>query len=254
MGELEGRVALVTGAGRGIGAAIAERLAREGCSVAVNSLHDASARGMVDRLVESGAEAHAFPADVGDPRQVDAMVDTVEAWRGPVEILVNNAATLTMERLLDLDLKTWHDIVRVNLGGTFSCSRRVVPAMREAGWGRIVSISSIWGLIGAGGATPYCASKGGQVGLTRALAAELEGTGVRAHAVGPGVIDTDQLEADAAFAGIPLEEMKRRYAEGTLVGRIGTPEEIAGIVAFLASDAGAAFNGQVVMVTGGRAE
>ena len=126
--------------------------------------------------------------------------------------------------------------------------------MLATGWGRVVNVSSIWGLIGAKGATAYCAAKGGLVAFTQALDEEVRGHGVAVTAVAPGIIDTPQLSADAAFAGITLDEMKTRYATQNLVGRIGTPAEIAGVVAFLASEDGQAFGGQTIPVTGGRSE
>ena len=251
---LEGRVALVTGAGQGIGAAIAARLGDEGCRVAVNSLQPAKAAGTAERLRGAGADAHAFPADVADASQVNDMVSGIEETLGPVEILVNNAAYLDMERMLDQDPAIWNRMIDVDLTGPFNCARRVLSGMLAAAWGRIVTISSIWGLIGAKGATAYCAAKGGLVEMTRALDAEVGSAGVCASALAPGIIDTPQLASDAGFAGISLEEMKARYATEDLVGRIGTPEEIAGVVAFLASDDGAAFRGQTVPVTGGRSE
>jgi 2-hydroxycyclohexanecarboxyl-CoA dehydrogenase len=251
---LEGRVALVTGAGQGIGAAIAARLGAEGCRVAVNSLTPAKAEATAERLRAAGVEALAFPDDVSETAQVDAMVAGIEGELGPVEVLVNNAAYLEMDRLVDQDPVVWTRMIDVDLTGPFLCSRRVLPGMLEARWGRIVMVGSVWGLIGARGATAYCAAKGGLVEMTRAMADEVGPSGVSVTAIAPGTIDTPQLEADARFAGTTLEEMKARYAVDTLVGRIGSAEEIAGVVAFLASDDGAAFSGQSVPVTGGRAE
>jgi NAD(P)-dependent dehydrogenase (short-subunit alcohol dehydrogenase family) len=251
---LSGRVALVTGAGQGIGAAIAARLAAEGCVVAVNSLQPPKAAATAERLRQAGGRAQPFPADVSDPEQVDGMVHAVEESLGPVEILVNNAAFLDMVRLIEQPPDVWARHIEVDLTGPFVCARRVLPAMVAAGWGRVVSITSIWGLIGAKGATAYSAAKGGLVAFTDALHAEVGDHGVAVTAIAPGIIDTPQLSADAAFAGITLEEMKARYATQNLVGRIGTPAEIAGVVAFLASDDGRAFGGQTIPVTGGRSE
>jgi NAD(P)-dependent dehydrogenase (short-subunit alcohol dehydrogenase family) len=251
---LEGRVALVTGAGQGIGAAIAHRLGAEGCVVAVNSLQPRKAEATAERLRQAGARAQAFPADVSDPAQVDAMAHAIEVSLGPVEVLVNNAAFLDMVRLVEQRPDVWRRHIEVDLTGPFLSARRVLPGMLEAGWGRVVNVSSIWGLIGAKGATAYCAAKGGLVAFTHALHTEIGDRGVAVTAIAPGIIDTPQLSADAAFAGITLDEMKARYATQNLVGRIGTPEEIAGVVAFLASDDGAAFGGRTVPVTGGRSE
>jgi NAD(P)-dependent dehydrogenase (short-subunit alcohol dehydrogenase family) len=251
---LSGRVALVTGAGQGIGAAIATRLGSEGCLVAVNSLHPPKAQATAERLRQAGARARAFPADVADAEQVDGMVRAVEDSLGPVEILVNNAAYLDMERLIEQPPDVWRRHIDVDLTGPFLCTRGVLPGMLAARWGRVVNVSSIWGLTGAKGATAYCAAKGGLVAFTRALAAEVGGRGVAVTAIAPGIIDTPQLGADAAFAGITLDEMKARYATQNLVGRIGTPAEIAGVAAFLASDDATVFGGQTIPVTGGRSE
>lgn len=252
MSDLAGRVALVTGAGKGIGAAIAERLAREGAAVAVNSLGASGAEATAARLAAAGGEAAPFPADVADPRAVESMFAAIGAWRGPVEVLVNNAGILEMAPLADMELALWHRVLAVNLDGVFHCIRAVVPGMLAAGRGRIVNVTSIWGLVGVAGASHYCASKGGIVGLTRALGEELGPRGVRVVALAPGTVDTEQLRADAAFAGISLEEMKARYAADTLLARIGTPEEIAGLVVRLAGDEGEGLDGRTVAATGGR--
>lgn len=254
MHGLAGRVALVTGAGQGIGAAIAARLAAEQCVVAVNSIRSEKAEATAGRLRDSGARCQAFAADVCEAEQVDRMVSSVERNLGRVDILVNNAAVLQMERLVDMDLTVWARTIAVNLTGPFLCSRRVLPGMLAARWGRIINISSIWGIIGAKGATAYCAAKGGLIEMTRSLAAEVRPRGVMVSAIAPGVIDTPQLAADAGFAGLTLDAMKAKYGGDTVVGRIGTPEEIAGAVAFLASDDGIGLSGQVLAVTGGRSE
>jgi 3-oxoacyl-[acyl-carrier protein] reductase len=251
---LTGRVALVTGAGQGIGAEIAGRLGTEGAVVAVNSLHAEKAEATAGRVSSTGGTAEPFPADVSDPSQVERMVTSIESRLGSVEILVNNAAVLSMRELTEMDLDDWDRQIAVNLTGPFLVCRRIIPRMVEARWGRIVNVSSIWGLVGARGATAYAAAKGGLIELTRAMAQEVGGNGVRVTAVAPGVVSTPQLAADAAFSGITVPEMERRYALDTLLGRIASASEIAGVVAFLASDEGAPFEGQTVPVTGGRSE
>jgi 3-oxoacyl-[acyl-carrier protein] reductase len=251
---LTGRVALVTGAGQGIGAEIAGRLATEGATIAVNSLHADKAEATAERLSSTGGTAEAFPADVADPSQVERMVTSIEARLGTVEVLVNNAALLSMQELTEMDLDDWHRQIAVDLTGPFLVCRRVIPGMVEARWGRIVNVSSIWGLVGARGATAYSAAKGGLIELTRAMAQEVGANGVRVTAVAPGVVSTPQLAADAAFSHITVSEMERRYALDTLLGRIASASEIAGVVAYLASDDGAPFVGQTVPVTGGRSE
>jgi NAD(P)-dependent dehydrogenase (short-subunit alcohol dehydrogenase family) len=254
MSGLAGRVALVTGAGQGIGAAVARRLAAAGALVAVNSLHVDKAQRTADELTGAGGKAVAVPGDVANPADVESFIAETEATLGPVEVLVNNAATLSMAPFAEFDADEFDRIVQVNLTGPMLCTHRVLPAMLSARWGRIIMVASIWGLIGARGATPYSASKGGLIGLTRALADDVTDRGVSVVAIAPGVVDTPQLAADAAFAGISLTDMKERYADDTLIKRIATAEEIAGLIVWLAADRTGAFSGQTIAVTGGRSE
>jgi len=251
---LDGKVALVTGAGQGIGAAIARRLAAAGALVAVNSLHADKAQRTVDQLTAAGGKAVAVPGDVANPADVESFVAETESALGPVEVLVNNAATLSMAPFMEFDAGEFDRIITVNLTGPMLCTRRVLPAMLSARQGSIIMVASIWGLIGARGATPYSASKGGLIGLTRALADQVRDQGVSVTAIAPGVVDTPQLAADAAFAGITLTEMKQRYADDTLIKRIATADEIAGLIAWLAAESTGAFSGETIAVTGGRSE
>jgi NAD(P)-dependent dehydrogenase (short-subunit alcohol dehydrogenase family) len=249
--ELGGRRALVTGASRGIGLAIASRLAAAGASVAVNSIDRVEAEDAAARIRAAGGDAIAVAADVASPAQVEAMVRAVDSWRGPVEILVNNAGILEMAPLVSMDPGLWHRVVDVNLGGTVGCTIAVLPAMRASGWGRIVNVASYWGIVGVAGATHYCASKGGIVAFTQAAARSLSESGIRVLAVAPGTVDTAQLGADAAFAGISLDEMREAYGADTVVGRIATADEIAALVEEALHDS-EALNGTTIIANGGR--
>jgi 2-hydroxycyclohexanecarboxyl-CoA dehydrogenase len=254
MSALCGRVALVTGAGQGIGAATARRLGAAGALVAVNDLNADLARETARQVHAAGGKAVAVPGDVASPADVESFTGQAESVFGPVEVLVNNAAILSMAPFAQFDPDEFDRIVNVNLTGPMLCARRVLPAMCAARWGRIVSVTSIWGIVGAQGATPYSAAKGGLIGFTRALADEVADDGVIVTAIAPGVVDTPQLAADAAFAGCSLAGIRQRYADDTLVKRIAAADEIAGLIVWLAADETAAFSGQTVAVTGGRSE
>lgn len=246
-GPLTDRVALVTGAAQGIGRAIAERLARDGATVAVNGLrHDAR----VDEVVAATGGLPA-PADVSDRAAVSEMVDHLEARIGTVDVLVVNHAYMTMAPLVDHDLDDWWRVVDTNLGGAFHLVQAVLPGMLRAGTGRIVLVSSEWGVTGWPGATAYAASKAGLISLTKTLGRELAPQGVIVNAVAPGVIDTPQLEVDAQAAGTTRDQIIKEYADTIPMGRVGRPEEIAATVALLADPRMSAFVGQVLQVNGG---
>ncbi len=230
------KVALVTGAATGIGRAIAERLEADGWAVARNDL--------------PGTDV-GFPADVSSPEQVRFMATRVEEQLGPVSLLVNNAATISMGLIEDVPEPEFWRIIDTNLYGSFLCAQACAPGMREHGWGRIVSMTSEWGQIGWPRATAYSASKAGIISLTKALARELGPYGITANAIAPSVVDTDGLIVDAQDAGVSLEEIKRRYAEQIPLGRLGEPREIAALVSFLASDAAETLTGQVLAPNGG---
>ncbi len=240
-------VALVTGAGQGMGAAIARRLAADGHRVAVNDLaHDER----VEQVVrETGGLA--APGDVSDPAAVAALFARVEQEAGPVSVLVANHAHMTMAPFAEQDPADFWRQVDVNLTGTFFCLRAALPGMRALGGGRMVVIASEWGVTGWPNAVAYAASKAGLIALVKTLGRELAPEGILVNAVAPGIVDTPQLEVDARDAGVSREEIVARYGAEIPLGRVGRPEEIAATVSFLASEGAGALVGQVLQPNGG---
>ncbi len=242
-----GRVALVSGAAQGMGAAHARRLARSGAVVVVNDLFPSES---LNRLAEE-IGGIAAPGDVSDAEVVDDLVRHAEQRVGPIDILVANHAYMTMAPFLEADLDDWWKIIDTNLGGAINLIQAVLPGMRAKGAGRIVAIASEWGVTGWPKATAYSASKSGIIALVKTLGRELAPEGIIVNAIAPGVTDTPQLKVDALADGISLAEMKRIYSEEIPLGRVGTVEEIAATVAFLSDFRISAIVGQVVQVNGG---
>jgi NAD(P)-dependent dehydrogenase (short-subunit alcohol dehydrogenase family) len=240
-------VALVTGATQGIGRAIAERLAFDGYSVGVNGPEESPQMADVVRAVDG----FPVPADISDPEAIGTAIGVVEERCGPVSVLVCNAAYMSMAAVVDHDADDWWKVVDTNLTGTFHTIQSVLPGMRRLGGGRIVIIASEWGVTGWPRATAYAASKAGLIALTKTLGRELGRENIVVNGVAPGVVDTPQLEVDAADEGVSLAEIHRRYALGIPVGRIGRPDEIADAVAFLASPRIGALVGQTIQINGG---
>ena len=239
------QVALVTGSSRGIGRAVALELAREGYAVCVNYLqHQEAAEALVSQLREMGRDAIAIRADVADSQSVDDMVRQAEVALGPVTLLVNNAGISWQGLFQDTDDDTWDRILAVNLTGTRNAARAVLPRMISAKAGCIVNISSMWGLRGASCEVAYACSKAAIVGLTRSLALELAPSRIRVNCVAPGCIETDMVR-------VLGEETREMLVEETPIGRLGTPEDIAHAVAFLASEKASFITGQVLTADGG---
>lgn len=247
MSSLQGRVALVTGAAQGMGAAHARRLAAAGVTVAVNDIR--SGAGLDALAAEIGGLA--VPGDVTDPHACAQIADTVADAAGRLDVLIANHAYMTMAPLLEHDEADWWRVIDTNLGGTFHLVQAVLPHMRRLGAGRIVVISSEWGVTGWPEATAYAASKAGLISLVKTLGRELAPEGIIVNAVAPGVTDTPQLEVDADAAGITLADMHARYAESIPLGRIGSADEIAAAVQFLADFDMSAVVGQVISCNGG---
>jgi 3-oxoacyl-[acyl-carrier protein] reductase len=242
---VEGRVALVTGGGRGIGRAIAVRLAREGARVAISyRSNDAAAEETVELVRKAGVECETFKGDVASLGDVEALMKGVGEAFGAVEILVNNAGTTRDNILLRMKDAEFDEVLATNLKGTYLCTRAALRGMVRARWGRIVNISSVVGLLGNAGQANYAASKAGIIGFTKSVAREVAGRGITANAVAPGYVETE-------LTGVLPENIKEQILGQVPMGRLGEPEEIAEVVTFLAGERGAYVTGQTIAVDGG---
>jgi 3-oxoacyl-[acyl-carrier protein] reductase len=246
------RVAIVTGGARGIGAAIARRLAGDGHAIAVFDLDADACRPLVDELVRAGGRALAVRVNVADEASVVAAVDRVADELGPPTVLVNNAGILRDNLLFKMTVDDWDQVMSVHLRGAFLTARAVQAHMVEAGFGRIVNLSSTSAL-GNRGQANYSAAKAGLQGFTRTLAIELGRFGVTVNAVAPGFIETDMTRATAASMGLDFDDLARSVVATIPVARAGQPEDVAAAVSFLTREDAGFVSGQTLYVAGGPA-
>jgi 3-oxoacyl-[acyl-carrier protein] reductase len=244
------RTAIVTGAARGIGAGVAKRLAADGMSVAVLDLDETACKRVADEIEAAGGRAIAVGADVADEEQVAGAVARVVRDLGAPTILVNNAGIIRDNLLFKMSVEDWDSVMSVHLRGSFLLTRAVESHMREAGWGRVINLSSTSAL-GNRGQANYAAAKAGVQGFTKTLALELGRYGVTANAIAPGFIETEMTAATAERIGVPFEDFKKGAAAQIPVARTGKPEDIAHAVSFFASEGAGFVSGQVLYVAGG---
>jgi len=242
--SLKGKVAVVTGAGSGIGRAIAVRLARDEAAIAVLDLNGDGAAETAKLITDAGGTALALTVDCSSEAAIKAAAATIRAEFGPITILVNNAGIATFVPYMEITEEQWDQMIRINLKGPHLCCREVIPDMLAAGWGRIINITSSSVQSGSFAQAHYVSSKGGMLGLTKALALEYAPTGITVNMVPPGFIDTPLLRS----APIDAEA----FAQTLPMKRIGQPEDIAGAVAYLASEEAGYVTGQTISTNGGR--
>lgn len=242
--DFQGRVAIVTGGATGIGKGISAVLARNGATVAIVNRRLELAQALAEELIASGGKAKAYPADVANGEQVEAMVKAVVADYGRVDILVNNAGVRQDGLLLRMRSEAWDNVLAINLKGAFHCIKAVSPAMMKARHGRIICISSVVGLMGNAGQANYAAAKAGLFGLTKSAARELAPRNITVNAIAPGYVATDMTSNLS-------DEQKKSFLANVPLNRVGTPDDIAGAVCFLASDDAAYITGQTLTVDGG---
>ena len=239
------RLALVTGAARGIGRAVALELAKNGFDVAVNFNRSAeAAEALVKEIEALGVRSGSFQADVSDRAQVELLFKNIREALGPVEVLVNNAGITRDTLLMRMKPEDWDAVLSANLNSAFYCTKEAIRDMAKARWGRIVTISSVVGLTGNAGQANYAASKAGLIGFTKSVAREYAARGITANAVAPGFIDTSMTE-------VLKEDVKAAIAAQIPAGHIGAPEDVARAAAFFAREENAYITGQVLAVDGG---
>jgi 3-oxoacyl-[acyl-carrier protein] reductase len=241
----EGRVAVVTGGGRGIGRAVAVRLANEGANVAISyRSNDTAAEEVAEEVRAAGAECVIFKGDVASTEDIDALFKGVGEAFGPVEILVNNAGLTRDNLMMRMKESEFDEVLSTNLKGTYLCTRAALRPMIKARWGRIVNVSSVVGLVGNAGQANYAASKAGIIGFTKSVAREVAQRGITANVVAPGYVETELTSSLS-------EEVKDQIRDQVPAGRFAEAEEVAEVVAFLAGEGAGYITGQTVAVDGG---
>ena len=241
----EGRVAIITGGGRGIGRAIAVRLAQEGANVAISyRSNDEAAEEAAQKVRGAGAECELFKGDVASPDDVQALFKGVSDAFGGVDILVNNAGITRDNLMMRMKEEEFDEVLRTNLKGTYLCTRAALRPMVRARWGRILNVSSVVGLVGNAGQANYAASKAGIIGFTKSVAREVAQRGITVNVVAPGYVETELT------GGLP-DQVKDQILAQVPAGRFGEPEEIAEVVAFLAGEGAGYVTGQTIAVDGG---
>jgi 3-oxoacyl-[acyl-carrier protein] reductase len=240
-----GRVAIVTGGGRGLGRAIASRLAAEGANLVISyRSNDSAAEETAERVREAGVSCDLFKGDVSSPEEVEALFKGVGEAFGRVDILINNAGITRDNLMMRMKEEEFDEVLRTNLKGTYLCTRAALRPMVRARWGRIVNVSSVVGLVGNAGQANYAASKAGIIGFTKSVAREVAQRGITVNAVAPGYVETELT------ASLP-EQVKDQIRGQVPAGRFGEPEEVAEVVAFLVGEAAGYVSGQTIAVDGG---
>jgi|MGYP001445377183 3-oxoacyl-[acyl-carrier protein] reductase len=243
--NLNNKIAIVTGASQGIGKIIAFELAKSGAHVACISRNKKAIESIVDEITINGGQASSFPCDISDSDTLSEIITEIIKENSRIDILVNNAGITKDSLLMRMSIEQWDDVINTNLKGAFHCTKAVVRYMMKNKFGRIINITSIVGLTGNAGQANYAASKAGLIGMTKSIAKEVASRGITANCIAPGWIETSMTDK---LSG----EVKNEFLSHIPVGRIGSPDDIANAVIFLASDEAGYITGQTITVDGGR--